>query len=38
MKPIMVPDLIAADEEMKLLSLVILEDLLAVKEYLAANI
>lgn len=37
MRPIMVPDLIEADEEMRILSQVILEDLLAVRDYLAAN-
>ena len=37
MKPIMVPDLIEADEEMKILSQVILDDLSAVRDYLAAN-
>lgn len=37
MKPIMVPDLIEADEEMSILSQVILEDLLAVRDYLTAN-
>ena len=37
MKPIMVPDLIAADREMEELSLAILEDLQAVKEYLKSK-
>lgn len=37
MKAIMVPDMIAPDEEMKSLAQVICEDLLAVKDYLAGN-
>lgn len=35
MKPIMVPDMIAPDDEMKNLSFMICEDLLAVREYIA---